>query len=449
MEITMNTCTACWQGTYIGNVCSHCHHKKTTESERRSDALPLMSCQNDRYFIGEVLGKGGFGITYSAWDHVMDRRVALKELFPNKSVCRGEDGQTVEVQDGDDIYFSAVKKKYEDEAGLLKLLGGDCGVVQVYDLFHYNNTVYYAMEYLEGCDLNAYRMQHGRLAWKFLEPIMNELLNTLGVLHKQNLIHRDISPDNIFLTKEQKVRLIDFGSARTYHGIHNFTVHIKASFSPLEQLKSDGNQGPWTDLYALSVTMYLLLCGKLPPKVEDRAKGIKLKPLTELCPEVPANVAAAIEKGMSVKIGDRFQSAEEYMQALSMTVDLEKPITKFQTQPGPQPRPQPQPQMTGMVYWMYGVSGVYVNHRKQLYRNQKLTFGRRSTCDIAFPDRTVGVSRSQCELYLDNAGVLFVRDAGSSFGTFLNNMRLGSNWVRVVPGSYLRFGNEMFQLTCK
>lgn len=447
MYITANTCTSCWQGSYVNAVCNHCHHKKTSEFERRSDALALMDNLNGRYTIGEVLGKGGFGITYSAWDNVENRRVALKELFPNKSVYRSEDRKTVVVSDDEDMYFSAVKEKFKAEAELLKLLGGDCGVVQLYDLFHCNNTVYYTMEYLEGCDLNAYRMKHGLLSWEFLEPIMNDLLVTLRTLHKQNLIHRDISPDNIFLTKDNKVRLIDFGSARTYQGVSNFTVQVKASFAPWEQSKSDGKQGPWTDIYALSVTMYLLLSGKLPPKVDDRIRGAKVKPLNELCPKLPQNVARAIEKGMNVEIRDRYLSVDEFMQALSFTVDIDKPQTV-----GQRVQPQQVVQQTvsrSQVFWLYGVSGVYAGKRKQLNKNQRVMFGRRSSNDIVFPEMTIGVSRSQCELFIDQAGQVYVRDAGSSYGTFLNNIRIGNEWGKVPLGSYLRFGNEMFQIISK
>lgn len=452
MYTPANVCTVCWQGSYINGTCSHCRHQQTKSEDRRPDALALMDTINGRYVVGEVLGKGGYGITYSAWDNAENRRVALKELFPNKSVYRGSNRRSVEVMAGHAEYFSAVKRKFEEEANLLRLLADDCSVVRVYDLFHSNNTVYYAMEFLEGCDLNAYRKQHGLLSWNFLVPIVKELLTTLKILHNQNLIHRDISPDNIFLTKHNQVRLIDFGSARTYQGKSNFTVLVKAGFAPWEQTVSDGMQGPWTDIYALSVTIYLLLSGKLPPRAEDRMAGKQVEPLAKLCPELPGNVVKAIEKGMSVKRQDRFQDAQSYMQALfgqpSVTTGpgTVQPGTYGPVSTPPAVTPIPRGEH---VYWLYGINGVYAGRRKRLTPNREVTFGRRSTNEITFPDNTVGVSRNQCVLLVNSAGELLARDAGSSYGTFLNNKRLGPEWVKVMPGSRLRFGNEQFQLNCQ
>ena len=205
MYTPANVCTACWQGTYINGICSHCHQRRTRPEDRREDALVLMDTVNGRYAVGDVLGKGGFGITYSAWDNAEKRRVALKELFPNKSVHRSANKRTVEVMQGHEEYFDALKGKFKEEANLMRLLADDCSVVRVYDLFSCNNTVYYAMEYLDGCNLDTYRKQHGLLSWKFLGPVVKELLETLAILHSRNLIHRDISPDNIFLTKDNRV----------------------------------------------------------------------------------------------------------------------------------------------------------------------------------------------------------------------------------------------------
>ncbi len=429
----MNVCTACWQGNYVDGVCNRCQHKEDTDASRRSDALPLMSIVNNRYIIGTVLGKGGFGITYSAWDNAARRRVALKELFPNTSVTRTGGTQQLITNTGHGEYFNGMKAKFREEARLLHLIQDSCDIIRVYDLFECNNTVYYAMEFLEGCDLNEYRKRNGIVTWEFLCPIMERLLRTLSVLHKQNLIHRDISPDNIFLLKDNSVRLIDFGSARTYQGKHNFTVQKKEGFAPLEQLGSTGNQGPWTDIYSLSVTMYLLLSGKLPPTASDRSTGKAVIPLKQLNPNVPDIIAAAIEKGMSVRIADRFQSAEAFMRALGMHITSGPEVPPSRT----------------FVCWLYGHSGVYAGRRKQLALEREITMGRKSTNDVVFPESTVGVSRQQCVLLIRSTGEMFIRDAGSTYGTFLDNQRVGASWVRIQPGSKIRFGWEAFELFCR
>ena len=448
MYTPVNVCTACWQGTYINGICSHCHHRKTTE--RHADALPLMETVNGRYAVGEVLGRGGYGITYSAWDNTTSRKVALKELFPRQSAYRDADKHTVQPKEGQAEYFSAVKVKFEQEANLLRLLESGDGVVKVYDWFRCNNTVYYSMEFLEGCDLNAYRKQYFAqydkcLPWTFLGPVVKRLLETLDILHSQNLIHRDISPDNIFLTKDNRILLIDFGSARTYQGNYGLTIQKKPGFTPLEQMSSNGQQGPWTDIYALSATIYLLLSGKMPPKVEDRVNGVQPESLAKLCPELPVNVSRAVEKGMRVKRQDRFQNARSFMQALFGGVPTEAPETVAPRQAPPRPAAP----KTEYVYWLQGLNGVYAGQRMRLTPNREVTFGRRSSNEIQFPDNTVGVSRQQCSLLATGTGELLARDAGSSYGTYLNNKRLGKEWVRVIPGSRLRFGNEVFQLNCQ
>jgi len=433
MEASTSICTACWQGTYVNGICGACQHKQTAPEDRRADALPLMDIIHGRYAIGEVLGKGGYGITYSAWDNVKLRRVALKELFPNKSVTRGTDGRSVVPNEGHEIYFSELKEKFEEEAKHPQQLAEKCNAVKVYDLFHGNNTVYYTMEYLEGCDLNVYRKNHGPLPWDFLAPIMKEVLRTLIILHKENLIHRDIAPDNIFLTKDGQVKLIDFGAARAYQGTQVFTVQKKVSFAPWEQLESSGNQGPWTDLYSLSVTMYLLLSGKLPPKAQDRIYGKPVIPLRKWCPDLPENVARTIEKGMSIKIRDRFLTAREYMQAL-----FPEPVPTTDDKKG---RTVPE-----KTLWVRGKKGYYAGQKKQLSRRVEVRFGRWHTNDVTYPDSIAGVSRHQFALYVDGNGNPYVKDIGSSFGTFLNEERLGPEWKRAKTGDYIRFGNEEFQL---
>lgn len=458
---SVNICIACWQGNYVNGVCTNCHHP-AADSDRRPDALPPLEVVHGRYFIGQVLGKGGFGITYSAWDNAQMRRVALKELFPSISVTRDPDGRSVVANEGHERYFAELKDKFREEALRPRQLARECNAVQVYDLFSCNNTVYYAMEYLEGCDLRQYQKEHGLLTWTFLAPLMRQLLRTLELLHQENLIHRDISPDNIFLTRDGQVKLIDFGAARAYQGTLNFTVLKKANFAPWEQMESTGNQGPWTDLYALSVTMYMLLSGKLPPKAQDRIQGKQVTPLSTLCPGLPQHVAAAIEKGMNIKIQDRFQSARDYAQALFPAARPDpakppRPITReaaprTQTHPQPQPQPAPQAQtrlQPKRVYWLRGTRGCYAGQKKQLATGALVQFGRQPGCDIPFPESTPGVSRSQCALFLDGTGRVFLKDTGSSYGTFLSGEKVGRDWLRVTPGDTIHFGNEEFLLMCQ
>lgn len=402
-----------------------------SQNERRSDALSNTTVLKERYMIGDVLGNGGFGITYSAWDKETNCKVAMKELYPRQDVYREPDEITVKVVPGQEQFFDELFKKFEDEAKLLIQLNGENNIIKVYDLFYANNTIYYSMEYLDGCDLKTYIKQHGPMPWEQLGPMMYQVLQALGTLHKQNLIHRDISPDNLFLTKDAQLHLIDFGSVRTYQGNRSFTVFVKQHFAPWEQYETNGKQGPWTDIYSLSVSMYMLLSGKLPPKAPDRKMGKKVVPLETYCPRMSSRVARAIEKGMNFEARERFQSAEEYIQALYG---------------GAQTVPKNGSGIQLSKHWIYGCSGVYAGKRLRLYVNQTIAFGRQPSNNVVFPDTTTGVSRNQCALYVNASDILFIRDTGSTYGTFLNNVRIDGNWTQVPQGSNIRFGNEFFMV---
>lgn len=439
-------CPACWRGSLRGGGCPVCNYNEKKEASRRTDALPLGTVIRNRYTIGDVLGNGGFGITYSVWDSVRQCRLALKEFYPRNEVLREEDHLTVTPVSGEEKLVTELRGRFEREASLLLKLQNDRNVINVYDMFICNGTAYYAMEFLEGCDLKSYLSHYGPLPWETLESLLRELLPAIAQLHRHNLIHRDISPDNLFLTTDHHIRLIDFGSVRAYEGNHNFTVHVKDHFAPWEQYISDGNQGPWTDIYALSVTLYMLLSGKLPPKAGERKNGAQVIPLQTLVPSIPPYAAQAIEKGMALQIEQRLQSAEQMMAALQIQpaqlVTPVRPAAKESRRSEQRP-----PQAIGVkgTFWLVGCSGYFKEKRYLMPVGGEILAGRAPECQILFPDQTRGVSRRQCTFFIRGDGVLFVRDAGSTYGTFLNGQRLIRSWTPVRQGDLIRFGNESFR----
>lgn len=262
----LDQCMYCMAGSFVNGICSYCGREKPRQANRDMEALSVGSTLRDQYLLGEVLGRGGFGITYAAWDKKHNRRVALKELFPAKAVDRGSDHRTVQPKMGQETYFSEVFRRFEQEAGTLMTLQQMEGVVSLYHVFSDNGTAYYAMEYLDGMNLRDFIARNGPMSWEELAPNLRVLLRALQNLHSRGVIHRDISPDNIFLTRDGQVRLIDFGAARAFQQADHFTVYLKKCFAPWEQYLSEGRQGPWTDIYSLSVTAYYILSGKLPPQ---------------------------------------------------------------------------------------------------------------------------------------------------------------------------------------
>lgn len=413
---------SCMYGTITNGRCSHCGRPPVPPGGRRVDALPLGLKLHGRYWIGDVLGRGGFGITYAAWDSKENQRVAVKELYPSMDVCRGADQCSVLIKGGQEEYFSKVYQCFEKEAHTLMELQQD-GVVRLYHLFNDYNTVYYVMEYLDGQDLRNVLDQGGPMSWPALAPILKTVLESLTCLHQRGLIHRDISPDNIFITREGRARLIDFGSVRTYQGNNSFTTFIKQSFAPLEQYKSHGRQGPWTDIYALCVTTYYALTGQVPPIAPERRLKDTAVPIGRLCPQLPPHVANAIERGMHVPIEGRCQSAGE-LSALLFPNEGAGPASRL----------------------LYCCAGTKNGQSWRLLPGTRLTVGRQN-CSILYPINTKGVSRFQCTIYMDGTGRVMVRDEGSSGGTFFGGTRLNpGTWYLLQPGYLLSFAYEQYRL---
>jgi len=402
--------------------CSHCGRPQVPPEGRRPDALPLGLELHGRYWLGNVLGRGGFGITYAAWDERENQRVAVKELYPNMDVSRGSDGCTVLVRSGQEQFFSQVFRCFEKEARTLMDLQQD-GVVRLYHLFTENNTIYYVMEYLDGQDLSSVLNRSGPMSWPTLAPILKTVLDALSRLHERGLIHRDISPDNIFIPQEGKARLIDFGSVRAYQGNHSFTTFVKQNFAPLEQYKTHGEQGPWTDIYALSVTAYYALSGQLPPIAPERRLNDTAVPIGQLCPQLPSHVASGIQKGMCVPVEGRCRSAGELAQLL---FPEEAVVTGSRT--------------------LLCCAGKKNGQSWRLRPGTCLTLGRKD-CSILYPGDAKEISRTQCTICMDGAGRIMVRDDGSSYGTFCAGTRLQpGTWYLLQPGHVLSFAYEQYRI---
>ncbi len=457
-----NRCMSCMVGTLVNDVCNHCGRRRKQPADRKPYALALNYLLAGRYYIGDVLGCGGFGITYAAWDKQENRRVALKELYPASSAARMTNGTSIRVMSGQESYFSHVYDCFKTEAQLLIQLKGMKGIVEVYDLFEENNTVYYAMEYLDGGDFKSSLQKNGRYTWPQLAPIVQTVFLALDQLHSCNLIHRDISPDNIFITRDGEARLIDFGSVRTYMGNKHFTAFVKQDFAPFEQFKSNGQQGPWTDIYALSVTMYYALSGTLPPRAPDRAMGHEVQPLTKLCPQVPKHVAAAIHQGMGQRPQDRFQNVRQYAQALfpgqTLPWGATKPPSSGGQSHGPQHGHQPGPQQsqqyghhqpqshcgdTGLR--LICCQGMYRGRQWPLTRGATIRMGRQPQCEIAYPGNSAGISGFQCTIAVDVHGRVLVRDDNSSYGTRLAGSPMqGGRWYALEKGYCISFAREQY-----
>lgn len=293
--------------------------EQTDEAEYKY-YLPSDTQLNNRYKIIEVLGEGGFGITYQAIDTTLDINVAIKEYYPSNIVARNTAGNgTSEVtirKDSIQVYTEG-KSRVLDEARRVASFRDNYGIVGIQDFFEENNTAYIVLEYVEGVTIDKYVKENGLSADEIIKLLM-PIFDSLCLMHEAGMIHRDISPDNIMVNKNGNAKLLDFGAARNFENTaKSMSVVLKQGYAPEEQYRTKGNQGPWTDVYALAATMYKLLSGITPSESLDRLAEDDVVEIKELNSTVNATQNDAIMKAMAIKASDRWQNIREFEKALS------------------------------------------------------------------------------------------------------------------------------------
>ena len=310
-------CPYCMEPLTEETPCTRCG-KKPEDYIPSVHHLPPDTLLQGRYRIGRVLGEGGFGITYLGLDENLGRLVAVKEYFPTSFVLRENSvslGVTCYTSQGKDFYEKGRDQSLQ-EARTMARLDKAQEIVRVMDFFSANNTAYLVMEFLEGETLKELVAHRGPIPAKELLDLMRPVVGAVGTIHQAGILHRDISPDNVMVLKDGGVKLMDFGCARELEGGRTMTVVLKHGFAPLEQYTGRG-QGPWSDVYSLSATLYYCLTGKVPPRAVERSEEAdELVSPTRLGAELTPRQERALLKGLAVHTRDRWQSAEEFYGAL-------------------------------------------------------------------------------------------------------------------------------------
>lgn len=329
-------------------LCEHCFAEINTEpcpncgyekASYRNDPITLMlgSVLAGRYMIGGVIGKGGFGITYLAYDLKLDSRIAVKEYYPMGLALRAPGTTRVSVsnQQSEEPFRNGAEKFY-NEAKMVAKFNGNPNIVSVHDFFYENDTVYFTMGYLEGETLKSY-VKRNKVTEGQAVRIMQDISNALMAAHSMRILHRDVSPDNIMICDDGTIRLLDFGAARQVMAeqSQSLSVILKQGFAPLEQYQKRGKQGPWTDIYALGATIYNALTGDV---LDD--------PMSRLDDDsdfqsnkygITYDLWRIISKCMMLKSEDRYRDIFELKKDLNdLTIEPE-PIVEVR--PGIDPRP--------------------------------------------------------------------------------------------------------------
>lgn len=276
---------------------------------------------NMRYRVIRSIGQGGFGITYVAEDEVLHQHVVIKEYFPIMFVSRGTNGEIVLPEtESDNQKYQEGMKRFLNEAKVLASLFEISGIVKVLSYFQENKTAYIVMEHVKGSSLRNYLENMGEeLSFEKTCEMLKPVMTALEKVHQKGLLHRDISPDNLMVEEDGKIKMLDFGSAREYFLEQDrektLTILVKNGYAPPEQYESKGGQGPWTDVYALCATMYEMMTGCMPPNSKEREIEDELyAPSTYGVEITPEQEEVFLNKGLALVQKERYKNIRELME---------------------------------------------------------------------------------------------------------------------------------------
>ena len=268
---------------------------------------------NGKYVIEKVIGEGGFGITYFARHTLLNHCYAIKEFFVSGRCVRNTYHHTISLQDISPELFDKYRQRFVDEAKTLINLDHP-GVVKVVDIFEENNTSYIVMPFIEGETMQHMVERQGKLPYEVAVNYIAQLSEAVAYIHGKHILHRDIKPENLIITPENKVVLIDFGSAREFVNdeVQRHTAILTQGYAPPEQYAAQSRKGNYTDIYAMGAVFYFAVTGQKP--IDSASRSIeKLPEPIELVPNLPKEANRTIMKAMQLKPEDRHQTVQEFM----------------------------------------------------------------------------------------------------------------------------------------
>ena len=267
-------CMKCMHPLTAGEtVCPECG-RAYGSANAETFALKPGTILEGKYLVGEMLGQGGFGITYIGFDLLLEQKVAIKEYYPISTGMVSREGHSTVVWSSAMMGKTGTQKGFDSflkEARKMAKLGGIPGVVGVKSVFIQNETAYIVMDFIEGETLLKKLQKNGPMDFDSCVKLMTPIMQALAEVHEHGIIHRDISPDNIMVRPDGKLILLDLGAAKDLDiqgndgSVQSSQMVAKHGFSPIEQYSKSGKVGPWTDIYAMAATIYYCCTGILPP----------------------------------------------------------------------------------------------------------------------------------------------------------------------------------------
>lgn len=457
-------CPVCFQETMEGGKCQNCGYilEETPAGERH---LHPFSILDTKYLLGKSLGQGGFGITYLAKNMLNGSRCCIKEYFPSNLIQgRMPDGTITLTSEENRFEYEDGKQRFIEEARTLQELHGNVSVVDIQDFFEENGTAYFVMELIEGCNLRAFKKEHNEeQTFKMALQMLLLIGSALAEVHRFGMIHGDISPENILITQDGEIKLIDFGAARSFRqgsAKQSRKIYLKPNYAPYEQYTLKPCQGPWTDIYALASTFYFIVSGQKMLDALSRAKGEAYLPLWKLVPAVSKPLSDVIDRALAFDYHDRYRSMMEFLSALEQVVrpedydidlgalmpkskasrttvirpktdtiydDSEK-VCSVEEQSVQEPRGLAaffHPKKRRLAYLELTIdyretARCFSRRRWLLEPNCTIKIGRSATSDVMMPANN-RISRNHCEIFYNEKRRDFtIRDL-SKFGTLLSD----------------------------
>lgn len=319
MDIS-NLCINCFKYTGGEEVCMHCGTVQHTRPRQICHLFPH-SILRDRYIIGSVINNGGLGVVYKAYDTKLENIVAIKEFLPTQnSMVNRVPGSNEVLLINEDNYdeYTAMKNEFIAEARTIAQFAHCESIVRINEYFEENNTAYFVMEYLEGISLREFLSNNaGGIDFSTTMSIVLPIMEALKAVHKENIIHCDVCPENIFICVNKHIKLLDFGSAKFSHDTRENTALVtKPGFTPPEQYTSKGKLGVYTDIYSVAAVIYTILSGVTPAESIERLEKDNLQKLSKMNVQLPPFADKSIMKALALKEENRFKSIDDFIDAI-------------------------------------------------------------------------------------------------------------------------------------
>ena len=326
--VEKNICFNCFKNRGGYEVCPYCGYVADTPPEHGYHLFPGVILHK-RYIIGTVMGFGGFGITYKSWDTILETTVAIKEFYPSGLVIRTPGESKLIIYSGEKrLNFDKLLLRFSEEAINTAKFNGDPHIVNIFDSFSDNNTAYMVMEFLDGISLKNYTESCGGvLDTETTLIIIKPIIEALTRIHEKGLVHMDISPDNILITSDNKIKIIDLGAARAINSENDESkeIIIKVGFAPPEQYRTKSRFAPYTDVYAVGATLFKTITGITPIESITREKSECLKKPSEYGYDIDKNLEKIIMKALAIKQELRFNSMPQLYEALFNNKNVDFP----------------------------------------------------------------------------------------------------------------------------